>query len=139
MKFEIKPYVSAGPVRFGMTPDEVRNALNSDVQPSLKSSSDIPADFFTQLGIFVDYKPPGLAQAIEFNGPALPEFQQQQLLERTYGEIERWIRTIDPEVQVLDAGLRTFRFGFDVYAPSVKMGPKRPVKSVIVFDHGYFE
>jgi hypothetical protein len=122
-----------------MTPGEVRNALNSDVQPSMKSSGDIPADFFTLLGIFVDYKPPGLAQAIEFSGPAAPEFREQQLLEQPYSEVEHWIKEIDPQAELLDAGLRTFKFGFDLYAPSAKLGPGRPIKAVIAFDHGYFD
>jgi hypothetical protein len=139
MDYEIKPYVGVGPVRFGMTSDEVRKALDSEVRPSKKSSGDIPADFFTVLGIFADYRPPGICQALEFAGPASPTFEGQRLLGRPYSEAERWIKTIDTEVLLDDAGLRTEKFGFGLFAPSARKEPELPVEGVIVFDKGYYE
>jgi hypothetical protein len=108
------------------------------VRPSLKSSSDIPADFFPLLGIFVDYKPPGICQAIEFAGPASPTFEGQHLLGRPYADMERWIKSMDPEVVFDGAGLRTRKFGFGLYAPSATKVPESPVKGVIVFENGYY-
>jgi hypothetical protein len=139
MDYEIEPYVGAGPVRFGMTRDQVRKVLDSEVRPSKKSSSDIPADFFPLLGIFVDYKPPGMCQAVEFAGPASPTFEGQHLLGRPYGAMQRWIATIDPEVLLDDAGLKTKKFGFGLYAPAVSKGPERPVEGVLAFDKGYYK
>jgi hypothetical protein len=136
VNYEIRPYVEVGPIYFGMTSDDVRKALHSEVRPSLKSRN---ADFFPLLGIFVDYKPPGVCQAVEFAGPASPTFEGQHLLGRPYSEIERWIKSIDPEVMLDDAGLRTRKFGFGLYAPSARKEPNFPVEGVIVFENGYYE
>jgi hypothetical protein len=139
MDYEIKPHVGVGPLHFGMTPAEVRKALQSEATPSKKSSSDIPADFFIQLGIFVDYRSPGICQAIEFAGPASPTFDGSPLLGRPYQEVEEWIKTIDSEVVLDDAGLRSHKCGFGLYASSARKDPELPVEGVIVFDTHYYD
>jgi hypothetical protein len=139
MQYEIKSYVSVGVIRFGMTPDAVRKALNSAVRPSPKPGIDMPADLFPVLGITVDYRPPGLCEALEFFGPASPTFHGQHLLERPYDEVEPWIRKLDPAVTLNDSGLRSRKFGLGLFAPSATKEPSDPVKSVIVFEDGYYE
>jgi len=139
MKYEIKPHAGVGALRFGMTPEAVRKALDSTVRPSPKPGIDMPADLFPLLGVTVDYRPPGLCEAVEFFGPASPTFQGQYLLERPYDEVERWIKELDPAVTLNDSGLRSGKFGFDLFAPSATKEPSFPVKSVIVFEDGYYE
>jgi hypothetical protein len=139
MNYEIKPYVGVEPIKFGMPSDEVRKVLHKDVEPVDKSSSEIPTDFFPQLGIFVYYKPPGICEAVEFGGPASPTFDGQHLLGRSYSEMERWLRGLDPDVMLLDAGLRSKKFGVGLYAPSAKKEPDLPVEGVIGFEAGFYE
>ena len=138
MEYEIKSYVGVGPIRFGMTPEQVRHALQSDFERAKKSSSDIPSDFFKSLGIFVDYRSPGNCQAAEFAGPAPPTFEGRRLLKRPYDEVERWIKTLDPDVLMNDAGFRSEKFGWGVYAPSANKEPHFPIEGVIVFDREYY-
>ena len=139
MNYEIKPYVGVGLIKYGMPSDEVRRILHTDVELVDKSNSGIPADFFRKLGIFVYYRQPGICEAAEFGGPASPTFDGQQILERPYSEMERWIRVMDPDVMLLDAGLRTRKFGFGLYAPSAMKEPDLPVEGVIAFEKDFYK
>ncbi len=137
MEFDIKPYVGVGPITFGMPPEKIRQILGMKPEP-VNKSGEIPADFFQQLGIFIFYKHPGICEAVEFSGPASPKFEGQYLLGRPYQEIEQWIKILDPEVMLKDAGLTSCKFGFGLYAPSARKEPNLPVEGVIVFEKGYF-
>jgi hypothetical protein len=139
MSWEIAPYIGVGPIRFGMSPEEIRRTLGSPVRPSQKSASTIPADFFTELGIFVDYAPPGLCQAAEFAGPASPTFCGQRLLGRPYAGAERWLASLDPDVRRHDAGLHSDLFGIGLYASAPHKSPADPIEGVIVFARGYYD
>lgn len=95
------------------------------MKPSLKPGIDMPADLFSLLGITVDYRPPGLCEAVEFFGPASPTFQGQYLLERPYDEVKRWIKRLDTAVMLNDAGLRSRKFGLNLFAPPESNHPSR--------------
>jgi hypothetical protein len=139
MDFDIKPYVGVGPITFGVSSEKVRKTLRAKAEAVNKGCSGIPADFFTALGIFVYYRQPGVCQALEFAGPASPTFRSQHLLGRSYREIEQWVKTLDPEVVLGDAGMTSYKFGFGLYAPSARKKPDLPVKGVIVFEKGYYD
>lgn len=139
MNYDIKSHAGVGPIRFGMKSSEIRKVMHEEPEPVDKSSNGIPADYFRQLGIFVFYKQPGICEAVEFFGPASPTFDGQYILGQPYVEMERWIKYIDPDVILNDAGLITKKIGFGLYAPSARKKPELPVKSVIVFEPGYYE
>ncbi len=138
MNFEIVPGRGVGPITFGMTREALREVLAVPVEPSLKSIAAAPADFFKSLGLFVDYKPPGLCEAIEFNGPASPTFKGKPFLGTSYIDIEDWVRTIDPDIVLNDAGFKSRRLGFGVYAECARRIPDCPIEAVIVFDKDYY-
>lgn len=139
MDFDIKTYVGVGSITFGMSAEEVRKVLQVTVEAVNKGSSGIPTDFFEALGIFVYYKQHEVCKAVEFAGPASPTFRSQHLLGQSYRAMEQWVKTLDPEVVLEDAGLTSYKFGFGLYAPSAKKEPDLPVKGVIVFEKDYYD
>jgi hypothetical protein len=139
MDYEIIPNIGAGRLSFGLSPDEVRLVLQSEVEEVEKSSSGIPVDFFPLLGIFAYYKQPGVLEAVEFGGPASPTFKGRTLLEQPYSEMETWFRVQDPDLILNDAGFRSERLGIGLYAPAARREPRDPVKGVIVFEPGFYE
>jgi hypothetical protein len=138
MTYEIRAYAGVGKIDFGMTTAEVRKVLASKVKPS-KKGGEIPSDFFEELGIFVDYRPPDICEAVEFAGPASPTFRGRQLLGKPFRSISDWIKDLDPDVVSDEAGLRSNKFGFGIYAPSANKNPDLPVEGVIVFDKEYYK
>jgi hypothetical protein len=139
MKFDIQPYAGVGPIRFGMLREDVREALRVHAEAVDKTDTGIPSDFFESLGIFVYYRPPECCEAVELFEPASPEFDGTYPLGRPYREMEHWMRGLDSDCQRNDAGVRSFKFGFGLYAPSAQKEPDLPVEGVIVFEKGYYE
>lgn len=138
MSYEIRPYAGVGKIDFTMTPAEVRKVLHTKVKAS-KKGGEIPSDFFEDLGIFVDYRTPGICEAVEFAGPASPTLQGRQLIGKSYRSISEWIKKLDPDVLLEDAGLKSHKFGFGLYAPSANKNPELPIEGVIVFDRYYYK
>src|SRR5690348_13879782 len=71
--FALNPYVGAGPIRFGMSRAEVRQALGAwaaGVQewPVLNTlyQDALPVDYFPELDLAVEYRHPDLCAAIVF-------------------------------------------------------------------------
>jgi hypothetical protein len=140
MKLEIQPYVGVGPIKFGMTIDEVRKVTGEKPKPFRKTPDDvIPTDAFDELGLHIFYKEPGICEAVEMALAADPTFQGQHLIERSFSQILSWLQTIDDAIKVDESGLTSFKFGIGVYAPEAAEQPDAPVEAVIVFEKGYYE
>ena len=140
LKLEIEPYQGLAGIQFGMTPDEVRQVLGSTVQTFRKLPDDtLETDYFDALGIQVFYKQPGVCDAIELVTPAKPTLRGKDLLGKPFGELRSWFQSIDSEVAIDETGLTSYRFAVGLYAPFASTAPDEPVKSVIVFEQGYYD
>lgn len=139
MTYEIRTYEGVGPISFGMSAPEVREAVGAPHIPIDKGGGPVPTDVFTSLGILVYYKPPAVCEAVEFAGPESPTFRGQQLLRRPYSEVEEWLKTLDAELETDTAGLTSYKLGLGLYAPSALKEPDEPVEGVFVFEQGYYE
>jgi hypothetical protein len=83
MDFNIVPFESVGPIRFGMTPEEVRKLLPFEVK-----SKNLPggklSDYFEEIEVDIDYyQQDGIwkCTSISLWYPANPIFQGRSLLE----------------------------------------------------------
>lgn len=140
MRFIIEPYVGVGPIRFGMSVQEIRDILAVEVRSVKKTpKSGMPTDFFHSIGLSVHYKQPGRCKAVELVTPAVPTFRGQGLLGRPFNALRDWIETIDDSIEIHDTGLTSYLFGIGLYVPSARKSPSAPVDSVIVFEEGYYD
>lgn len=139
MTYEIEPYVGVGPIRLGMSREEVHRLILEDREPAMHRGSDKPGDFFPTLGLFVDYRAPGVCEFVEFAGPLSPTFQEQTFLGQPYRLARAWFEAHDPECETDGAGLTSKRFGMALYAGSAEKEPDEPVEAVALFERGYYE
>jgi|SRR5580658_8355057 hypothetical protein len=140
MQLEIEPYVGIGPIKFGMTIDEVRNLINQKPKSFLKGpASTIPTDAFNDLGLHVYYKKPRTCNAVELFLPANPIFQGRDLIQRPFNELLSWLQTLDDTIKRDQCGLASFKFGIGFYAPEVKERDDAPVEGVIVLEKDYYK
>lgn len=141
MIYEIEPYVGIGPIRLGMTREEVHTTIVEEREPALHRGREKPGDFFPALGLFVDYRAPGVCEFVEFvlSGPLSPTFQNQTFLGRSYRLARAWFETYDPDLETDEAGLISKRFGIALYAGSAEKEPDEPVEAVAVFEEGYYD
>ena len=122
-----------------MSRQEVRQAMRAEPEAIDKSDNGIPVDFFADLGIFCYFRAPEVLEAVEFGGPASPTFHRRALLERPLGEIMGWFLAMNATIVTNDAGFRAPDLGVGFFAPDGTSNPDGPVKSVIVFERGFYE
>lgn len=139
MRFDIRPYEGVGPVKLGMTREEVRAAVGAPFEEFRKSAGDeLPTDAFDTVGLHVYYKRPGVCEAVELASPAVPVLEEQFLLRQPYAQLRRWFESRDESVETDDSGLTSFRYGVGLYAPAAGSNPAGPAEGVIVFEKGYY-
>ncbi len=136
LHFDITPYESAGSIRFGMTSEQVRAHLQTNGGAHTRYSE--LCDTFDELGMRVHYRLPGAVEAIEFRSPARPVLDGRPLLQQRYGDLEPWLRSLDPSVKLDHSGLTSDRFGIRLYASSARNNPDAPVEVVTVFERAYY-
>jgi hypothetical protein len=108
--FNIIPFESAGPIRFGMTPEEVRQVLPYAVRTSCPRGREL-YDSFEEIENVVEYHQQGgvwRCTAVHLSYPSNPIFQGRSLLELEdedqlgflaediFGIIE-WLKSIDSD------------------------------------------
>lgn len=142
MEYRIEPYVGVGPIRLGMTVEEVRQAVGGAVHSFRKGPfAKRDTDAFDDEGIYVYYKDPGVCAAVEFGGGAvMPTLDGHPLLKRPFREVYHLLKARDPSLQLRDAGLTSYLLGVGIYMSSMKEDVwERATEGVIVFEQGYYD
>jgi len=134
----IQPNEGVGEIRFGMLRHDVLALLGVAQLRQKKSDSPVPSDFFPEHSLFVAYDADEAVEAIEMKHPANPCLMSKPLIGTPFDELLQWFRSIDPRVEVDDAGLTSFRYGVGLYAPHASKSPSDPVEGVIAFRPGYY-
>ena len=140
MKFEIHSHEGAGPVRFGMTTTEVREALGGEFE-SFKRGPDEqhPLDKFSDHRCFIYYDASGKVEAIEFAKRGEPMLGGVNLLGLGYADLVKLITMKDPDVVIKNDGFTSVNLGIGCWAPAGEDEPESPPDSVIVFRRGYYD
>ena len=144
MKFEIHNHEGVGPIKFGMSPSEVRAALGAAFRSFRRTTEcDHPCDSFPELDCFVYYDASGRAEAVEFGSPAEPMLEGVNLLGLSYSALVELLKAKDAHLSIerftkID-GLSSLALGIGAYTPEAEDTPSAPAESVIVFTRGYYD
>lgn len=134
--FEITSYEGAGPIRFGMTIKQVRATMEPfDSRLKTQAQNQFakhPTDYFLTLGVAVHYDGHGQCEAIEFSGPAIPQYKGKNLIDQDREAAESWISSQDRDVEIEPPDITSHKLGIAFFVPEL------PVESVLVFKRGYF-
>jgi hypothetical protein len=148
MDYTIYPYEGVGPIRLGMTQQEIRAILGEPEKTFLRPpNSKYPTDFYIRLGLQITYKDPGVCNAIHTtNGEVKPVFQCQLLTDQPYSELKSWFQKIDEKIEEDSDGLTSYKHGIALYAPKHTWEPEDGldedtdmVEGVLVFERGYYD
>ena len=139
MELPIFSYEGVGPIKLGMTQQQVRNAVGLEFKSFMKTpQSEMPTDNFIGTGIHVYYKSPGFCKAIEMLSPANPTFRKYRLIDSPFSQLSAYFREEDTATKIEDYGLTSLRFGINLFVPDLDESHDSPVKGVIVFEKGYY-
>lgn len=138
--YGIDPYVGMGPIKLGMTREQVRSALGMQAKEYRKTQwDDLLDDAFDSIGIHVAYRVPDVCTFVECFGPVSPTFRGENFLQKPFRDVRQWFETIDPAISVDGTGLTSRVFGITIYAPAAIKEPDEPVEGVGIFERGYYD
>lgn len=138
MILNIKPFEGVGDLKLGMTSDDIERIMG--VKPN-RFKKVIYDEFLTDQyeTFFVYYKPPGFAEAFEFNNLAELLFNDKKLFAMSYSDLCDYIQNIDKNVELDSTGLTSYKYGIGIYAPYAETQPYQKPESIIVFEKGYYD
>jgi hypothetical protein len=140
MDLVINPYIGIGQIKLGMTQSQIRNTINSEFKSFVRNKySELPHDHFMELGIIIEYKQPGICDSIQAFSPTNPIWRGQQLLNTSFSELDRWFLNIDPDRELDNCGLTSYKYGIGIYAPYYEEEANSLPESIIVFTRGYYD
>jgi hypothetical protein len=140
MNLSIDPYFGVGPIKLGMSAEEVRTALGLPFKTFKKTPTALmPTDVFHGVGIYVYYKTPGVCEAVEMANPADPVLHGMSFMAKPLSEVSAWLESRDAKIVINDSGLTSLKYGIGLYAPHAAKQPDDPVEAVIVFERGYYD
>jgi hypothetical protein len=141
VSFEIETFVGAGPIRFGMTGQEVRRSLPGPLRSFKRTPKvSVSSDHFTELGVIVNYKKPGIVNSIEFSRPSNPIFRGVALFNEPLDRARSFLQSQDSKLEVDGDGFTSHLLGLGVYVlmPDPEEGEPGEMVGVIAFERGYY-
>ncbi|MFC5529503.1 hypothetical protein [Cohnella yongneupensis] len=138
MELLIQSFKGVGQIRFGMTRNEVRNVIESDVQEFKKTpTSESLTDAFDFCHVY--YKQDDTCEAIELFEPSIPIFQNEKLIGAQFKEVKKLFLLLDKDVEIDETGLTSYECGIALFVPSLSRSGKEKVEGVFVFRQGYYD
>jgi hypothetical protein len=133
MKLVIEPRVAVGPIRFGMSRDDVRAALGGSVRAFHKNRGPkLLADDFREANLHVFYREDDTAYAVEMWRGAQPVFEGIDFFEAPYPWLLTTLRQIDPELVIEQSGAESLKLSLRLWKPD----PQGSLEAVYAFDGG---
>ncbi len=137
MNLEIQSYSGIGPIKFGMSREEVRKVLNTSVKTFMKSpNSPMPTDSFADIHLHVYYDATGMT-AVEIFPPANPVFMKYDLLKLPFSEAMVLFKSLDKNCEFDIYGLNSEQVGI-LYWHDLDDKTK-PADAVICFKRDYYK
>lgn len=140
MIFTIKPNIGVNDLKFGMSPSEVRAMLRDEYKSFKRNPlSEYPCDHFPSLSLFVYYKASGKVEAMEFAKPAEVFFDDVNLFQLSFYELNKLLGNFESNLNVESDGLTAHELGIGAYNPFATEEPMATPESIIAFEKGYYE
>lgn len=142
MDFDIKSYIGAGPLRYGMSIQEVRNVLGGPFRTFKRAPSVVaPSDQFIDIGVIANYRPAGTVSSIEFAKPSNPTFRGIALFSESVEQLTSLLRDADPAIEIDNGGATSKALGLGFYAIMDEPAENEPgeLLSIIAFEKGYHD
>jgi hypothetical protein len=135
----IRAQKSVGPIKFGMSRDEVRSVLAQPFTPFQKGEGEEPTDAFDTLDLHVFYRD-GLMEAVEFWNAANVWLGGHRLGDETFADMEMMlVDFIQPNI-VTQTSLQSPAYGVEFTIESAAARETvGAIKHIIVTGPGYFE
>lgn len=139
MKFVITPNVGAGPIKFGMTRNEVRQVINLPAR-EYEGGHTLPSDSFRGSGVAIHYREPDSCEVIALSLPANPIFRNRSLLKgQSLQVLNLWLKSIDDSVVNDICGITAYELGIALYTPDYDLFKFMRPEDALISAPGYYK
>jgi hypothetical protein len=143
MKFVIKPFVSAGELKFGTDRKLVNAALGSEFKEVFENTpggDGFVTDYRHDEGIMSGYFTKDFKLAyIILTDPCEVVFEGENLLGMNYTECLRYMKKFDADIEEEEyVGFTSYKYGISIYAENATDDPECDIKSVTIAEGGLF-
>ena len=137
---DIKVGLGIGPLLFGMTIDETRQAMRVEHPETVEKGmpGEPPCDLFNE-EIYAYYNKAGRLQAVECWAPVRPTLDGINLLGMSAKEAMTLLSSRDPSLTYERGGATARSLGVGLYIPHPGREAREPAETVIVFEKGYYD
>ena len=133
MEFVIKPYESVGPIKIGMTKEEIRSVM-TEVPSNNHYFRGPYTDDFVQSGLFAYYTgEDGVCEAVEIVDPIIVILEGKPINGVPFIEAKKWLENFESELKEEEfVGVTSFKLDVGLYAPNYyhDEDPAIPVEAV---------
>ena len=138
VSWEIISHVGVGPVRFGMTRQEVRTALAAPAEEFRRTLGSRPADKFQSISAFAYYSDDGRLEAVEFGRLQQITIGDLNLTTTPFEQLLHAVLMLDPdvEIQAKSSGFVSRLLGAGAWTDDER---SEPPQSVIAFAERYYD
>lgn len=137
MKFDIIPYVSAGPIKIGMHREAVHQVLRSNNISTPQEELDANTEGFESIGLQVEYEN-DLCIAVIMTDPAICTWKDRHFLSHPQSSNFEWPKSLDKDATWIDADITSIINGITLYADTKKTDKESPTEAIMIFRYHYF-
>lgn len=138
IELDITPFVSAGPVVFNLTRDEIRKQLALKPKTPAVIEGGMPGDEYDELGIYVMYDKYNRCAGVECFRPSSVLFEGKNLLRHTYKELYDFFKQRDSQLVEGEMEFTSYKYGIAVFDPDHLEKPTEACEWIAVFRKNYF-
>ncbi|GAD06158.1 hypothetical protein HQ45_07970 [Porphyromonas crevioricanis] len=145
MKYDIKPFIGVGNLKFGMKRDTInRTILNSLTFDSVENKNvendELSTNDYFENGLVLGYLNTSfLLKYIVLSDSCEAFFEGVDLLSMSYSESLTYMKKFDSNIKEEEyMGFTTYKYGIAVYAPEGTENPDCYIEAVTIGEKGYF-
>jgi hypothetical protein len=117
MDYTIYPFEGVGPIKFGMTPEQVHAVVGEPENSLIIHEGEFPTDTYYSQGFRIEYTAAGVCDEIWlFPEECNPILQGYGLAGQTFRELKEWFQKLGTPVEHYSCGMTFLKFGIYIYA-----------------------
>ena len=135
--FDIYPLIGAGSLTFGMTKNEVSDALNSLIRVSEYDDTEMEQYSSDESSLIIMYEG-GLLKAIDFYRGKL-HFKGYSLLEKSMRTLKDWLNNLDKDLEITDDALTSYKYGLKVTTDDYHIFENESPQCITIFSKDFIK
>lgn len=139
MNFLYVPFSSVGPIKFGMSREQVHDVLGPPSNTFSRTPNSTPCDEYLERCFFIYYDGSDVFEAFETWSGATVELFGQRLNELSFTGLCNYVKSKGFNIEEDETGFTCYDLGIGAYVPDRDHSSEQKVAGMIYFSEKYYE